>query len=90
MKWRNTQCNILISSNHSPHAVGLEIIAWALNGTPVSKSGDMHAGRRESIIAFSCFLWIDISVGPDGIIPLFLAISITEITQLAYGKGQFS
>jgi len=36
MKWRNTQCNILISSNHSPHAVGLEIIAWALNGTPVS------------------------------------------------------
>lgn len=38
-------------------------------------SGSVHAGRRESMMAFNCFLCMDISPGPDGIKPLFLAIS---------------
>lgn len=51
------------------------MIAWARKGWPVFKSGCVHAGRRDSIIAFSCFLWMIISPGADGIRPLFLAIS---------------
>lgn len=62
----------------SPYAGGFAMIACALNGRPVSISGSVHAGRRDSIMAFSCFLCIDISPGPDGIKPLFLAISTAK------------
>lgn len=54
------------------------MIAWARKGFPDFKSGSVHAGRRDSIIAFNCFLWIEISPGADGMRPLFLAISKDE------------
>lgn len=52
-----------------------------MNGNPVSRSGSMQAGSRDSMMDFSCFLWIDISPGPEGINPLFLAISSLERVQ---------
>jgi hypothetical protein len=61
----------------------LAIIAWALKGTPVSISGSVHAARRDSIMAFSCFLCMDISPGADGMKPLFLAISEIKSSHLA-------
>lgn len=63
-----------------PYAGGFAIIAWALKDVAVSKSGSMHAGRRDSIIAFNCFLCFDISEGPEGMRPLFLAISTFQNT----------
>lgn len=72
-----------------PHAGGFAMIAWARKGWLVFWSGSMHAGRRDSIISFTCLLCVSNWLSVDGIRPLFLAISEVQKIKLIMFENEF-